>query len=114
MKMEINDYQNNIRNFINYPPEIGPFTVILSLQDNLGKLSEKINKSLIEEHGGFTKEGRTKIAISLGDILFDISNMAYDLGYTLNDIISLNIMKHTMEKEKEEKEKSTDIPTDSK
>ena len=101
--MEINDYQVQIRDYIDYPPELGPFSVILSLQNNVGNLSSKLNEALIKDHGNFTKENRMKTAISLGDILFDICNMAADLDYSMNDIISLNLMKHRMTIEKEKK-----------
>ena len=107
--MEINEYQNQIRDYIDYPKELGPFSVILSLQNNVGNLSNKLNDALINDHGNFSKENRMKTAISLGDILFDITNMATDLGYSMNDIISLNIMKHQMSNEKkkeDDKEKS--------
>jgi len=92
--MEVNDYQNQILKYKDYPTEIGPFTVIMTLQSNIGKLSEKLNKVLLDKHGSFEQEDKFKTIISLGDILFDITNIATDLGYTLNDVISINLMKH--------------------
>ena len=91
--MEINEYQTQIRNFIEYPVEIGPFTVILELQKNVGNLSEKLNKVLINDHGSFSQEDKIKVAISLGDILNNISNIATDLSLTMNDVISINMTK---------------------
>ena len=44
--MDIIEYQNNIRNFIDYPVEVGPYSVILSLSENIGILSDKLNKVL--------------------------------------------------------------------
>ena len=102
--MEINEYQTKIRNFIEYPVEVGPFTVILELQKNVGNLSEKLNKVLINDHGSFTKVTKTKAIISLGDILNNICNIAYDLGFDMNDVIGMNITKHNMEVEKKIKE----------
>lgn len=99
--MEVNEYQTTIRNYVDYPQELGPFSVILSMQNNVGSLANKLNDALINDHGNFSKENRMKTAISLGDILFDLTNMATDLGYTMNDIISLNLMKHRMASEKE-------------
>ena len=93
--MEINEYQTQIRNFIEYPIEIGPFTVILDLQKNVGILSEKLNKVLVTDHGSFDNKDKLKVAISLGDILNNIANIATDLNLTMNDIISLNITKHS-------------------
>jgi hypothetical protein len=40
--MEINEYQSQIRDYGDYPLELGPFSVILSLQNNVGKLSAKL------------------------------------------------------------------------
>ena len=91
--MEINEYQTKIRNFIEYPVEVGPFTVILELQKNVGNLSEKLNKVLINDHGSFSQEDKIKVAISLGDILNNISNIATDLSLTMNDVISINMTK---------------------
>lgn len=102
--MDINDYQTQIRNYINYPPELGPFAVILDLQNNVGILANKLNKSLIEDHGNFTKVSKTKVIISLGDILNNVCNMAFDLGFDMNDVIGMSITKHNMEVEKKQKE----------
>ena len=93
--MEINDYQLQIRNFATYPVDIGPFTVILELQNNVGNLSQKLNKVLVNDHGTFSNEDKFKVAISLGDILNNISNIATDLNLTMNDIISINLTKHS-------------------
>jgi len=102
--MEINDYQKQIRDYINYPVELGPFSVILDLQNNVGILANKLNDSLINDHGSFTKITKTKVIITLGDILNDICNMAFDLGFDMNDVIGMNITKHNMETEKKLKE----------
>lgn len=98
--MDINEYQHTIRNYIDYPKEIGPYSVILALQEHVGTLSGKLNKVLKQDGGQFTKEESTKAIISLGDILFDICNLAYDLDYNMNEVISYNLLKHQMEQEK--------------
>ena len=98
--MDINEYQTKAREWIDYPTEIGPYSIILALQEHIGALSGKLNKVLKQDGGQFTKEESTKAAISLGDILFDICNLAYDLKYNMNDVISLNMLKHQMEQEK--------------
>ena len=95
--MEINDYQKTIREYLDYPVELGPFSVILDLQNNVGILANKLNDALINDHGSFTKVTKTKAIISLGDILNNICNIAYD-------VIGMNITKHNMEVEKKRKE----------
>ncbi len=101
--MDINEYQDKIKEYVNYPKEIGPYSTILALMQDTGKLSEKLNNTLINDRGSFDKKSSLNVLISLGDILFDICNMTSDLGYTMNDVISLNLMKHT--KNAEEKNK---------
>ena len=98
--MDINEYQTKAREWIDYPTEIGPYSIILALQEHVGILSGKLNKVLKQDGGQFTKEESTKAAISLGDILFDICNLAYDLKYNMNEVVSLNMLKHQMEQEK--------------
>ena len=93
--MEINEYQTQIRNFAEYPVDIGPFTVILDLQKNVGILSDKLNKVLVVDHGSFSREDKFKAAISLGDILNNISNIATDLGLSMDDVISINLTKNS-------------------
>jgi NTP pyrophosphatase (non-canonical NTP hydrolase) len=100
ISMEINEYQTKAREWIDYPTEIGPYSIILALQEHVGSLSGKLNKVLKQDGGQFTKEESTKAAISLGDILFDICNLAYDLNHTMDEVISLNMLKHQMEQEK--------------
>lgn len=97
--MEANEYQNEIRKYSNYPQEVGPFTVILTLQNNVGKLSAKLNKVLVNDHGAFNKEDKVKVMISLGDIINDVTNIASDIGFTLDDVLSLNITKYANSKE---------------
>lgn len=99
--MEINEYQTQIRNFVEYPVEIGPFTVILDLQKNVGTLSDKLNKVLVSDHGSFSREDKFKVAISLGDVLNNISNIATDLGLTMNDIVSINLTKNAKKPDNE-------------
>jgi len=45
------------------------------------------------ENGVFSDEEKAKVAISLGDILNNITNMASDLNISLDEIIALNLKK---------------------
>ena len=91
--MDITEYQENISQFIDYHKELGPFQLILRLSNNVGILSNKLYNILNTTNGEFTDEEKIKIAISLGDILQDIANMASDLNITLDEVIALNIKK---------------------
>ena len=98
--MELNECQLMLRNYIDYPPELGPFSCAFSLWTNTGKLSEKMHDVLENKHGEFEDRDKGRIAISISDILFDISNIAYDMGYTLDDIVNLQIRKKELERRK--------------
>ena len=99
--MDFNTYQENARQFANYHKELGPFSVILSLVSNVGTLSNKLYYALEGNDGGFSDEEKLKVAISLGDIIYDISNIAADLQINLGEIIALNLKKLEMIKEQE-------------
>ena len=95
--MDINEYQIKIQEYKNYPEEIGPYSSILSLTKNIGRLSEKLNDVLINDHGNFDQRKSLNVIITLGDILFDITQMTSDLKYNMSDVISINLMKHDKE-----------------
>lgn len=91
--MNINDYQDNVRQFSTYHKELGPFQLILDLTYNTGVLNNKLYNILQDKQGEFTNEEKIKLAISLGDIINNIANMASDLNITMEEILALNIKK---------------------
>ena len=91
--MNINEYQDNVSQFADYHKELGPFQLILRLSNNVGILSDKLYNILQDKHGEFTDEEKIKIAISLGDIINDVANMASDLNITLEEILAINTKK---------------------
>lgn len=102
--MEIGNYQAEIRNYIDYHVELGPFSIILDLVNNIGVLSNKLHRVLEENRGTFSEMDKNKVAISIGDIMFDITNMATDLGLNMDEILGLNLRKQSLLKEKRIKE----------
>ena len=94
--MEFNVYQENARQFANYHKELGPFSVILDLISNVGILGNKLYMALENNEGGFSDEEKAKVAISLGDIINNISNIASDLNINMDEIIALNLRKLTL------------------
>lgn len=94
--MELEQYQQKVRSYANYPLELGPYAIILNLQEDIGTLSGKL-RSLIDTismQGNLSKEDKQRIGITIGDILFDIANMATDMQLSLEEISLLNIRKH--------------------
>ncbi|PEM90708.1 hypothetical protein CN639_11175 [Bacillus toyonensis] len=65
-----------------------------------GEVADIVKKAIFHGHGfdpahcPGEEEGNThKIALELGDILYYISIMSHEMGYTLEDIAQMNISK---------------------
>ncbi|MEW9578584.1 nucleoside triphosphate pyrophosphohydrolase family protein [Bacillus toyonensis] len=72
----------------------------LGLSGEAGEVADIVKKAIFHGHGfdpahcPGEEEGNThKIALELGDILYYISIMSHEMGYTLEDIAQMNIAK---------------------
>ncbi|HDR7801514.1 TPA: nucleoside triphosphate pyrophosphohydrolase family protein [Bacillus tropicus] len=72
----------------------------LGLSGESGEVADIVKKAIFHGHGfdpahcPGEEEGNThKIALELGDILYYISIMSHEMGYTLEDIAQMNITK---------------------
>ncbi|MFJ8216450.1 nucleoside triphosphate pyrophosphohydrolase family protein [Bacillus cereus] len=72
----------------------------LGLSGESGEVADIVKKAIFHGHGfdpahcPGEEEGNThKIALELGDILYYISIMSHEMGYTLEDIAQMNIAK---------------------
>lgn len=99
--MDLSEYQESIKNYAKYPPELGAFTTIYGIISNTGILSEKIQEILNRNDPTILPEEKMKLAITLGDILQWLSFTASSIDYDLSQIAALNLRKNEMIKEKE-------------
>lgn len=74
----------------------------LGLSGESGEVADIVKKAIFHGHGfdpahcSGEEDGNThKIALELGDILYYISIMSHEMGYTLEDIAQMNITKLT-------------------
>ncbi|AJQ59285.1 nucleotide pyrophosphohydrolase [Bacillus thuringiensis] len=74
----------------------------LGLSGESGEVADIVKKAIFHGHGfdpahcPGEEDGNThKIALELGDILYYISIMSHEMGYTLEDIAQMNIAKLT-------------------
>ncbi|PGT79483.1 nucleotide pyrophosphohydrolase [Bacillus cereus] len=72
----------------------------LGLTGEAGEVADVVKKAIFHGHGFDPAhcprevEGNThKIALELGDILYYLSIMSHEMGYTLEDIAQMNIAK---------------------
>jgi len=98
--MEINEYQNQTKNYLPYPPELGPFYNTICLQNDIGNLSNKVKELMDNPEQKIDKQYALKMAINLGDIMGHVSNLANDIGMTLEELCALNLRKLQMERDK--------------
>ena len=91
--MELNEYQRQALVTATYPEEHAIFYPVLGLNGEAGEVAEKVKKVLRDNEGVFTEEKRQEIAKELGDVLWYLSTLANDIGYTLEEIGEMNINK---------------------
>lgn len=77
-------YPNVGRNFI-YPT--------LGLVGEAGEVAEKIKKVLRDDGGRITAEKRDNLEKELGDVLWYVSQLAFEVGLNLDKIAENNIAK---------------------
>ncbi|WP_243820989.1 nucleoside triphosphate pyrophosphohydrolase family protein [Bacillus thuringiensis] len=78
----------------------GVLNAALGLTGEAGEVADVVKKAIFHGHGfdpaycPGEEEGNThKIALEIGDILYYISIMSHERGYTLGDIAQMNISK---------------------
>lgn len=92
--MEFNDYQQRARQTALYPNKDNNFIYpTLGLVGEAGEVAEKIKKVLRDNGGIITLEKKEEIKKELGDVLWYVSNLAYELDIGLEDIAQGNIEK---------------------
>jgi hypothetical protein len=99
--MELNSYQEQLKNYEKYPKELGPYYLILGVQSEVGKLSEKLKIMLDSNETEVSERDKTGISISIGDIILYLSSIASSLNIPLDNIAALSLRKLSLLKEKE-------------
>lgn len=98
--MDAFEYQTQIKNFADYPLELGPYYTILGIYDELGKLSEKLRESLKNREGDFSQRDLQRLEISIGDIMFYLVTMCNDLNINIDSVLNINLKKQNLLKQK--------------
>lgn len=92
--MNFDDYQEKSRKTALYP-EVGKNYIYptIGLAGETGEVSEKIKKVIRDKGGKIDDETREMIKKELGDVLWYVSQLASELGLSLDDIAEKNIEK---------------------
>lgn len=65
----------------------------LKLNGEAGEIAEKVGKALRDDASQITRERRTDLLLELGDVLWYVSALADELGYSLCEVANANIKK---------------------
>lgn len=87
---EFNEYQDFAQETAIYPIDMLVIYPTLGLVGEAGEVADKIKKVYRDNDRRFDAERRESIARELGDVLWYLANVATDLGYTLEEIATMN------------------------
>ena len=90
--MDLNDYQSKARITARYPVSQGLVYCALGLCGESGEVADKL-KRVYRDHGGDLEAARESIGRELGDVLWYVANLAHELGFTLEQVASMNVEK---------------------
>lgn len=99
--MEINEYQKMALETAVYPEEYKTIYPALGMNGEAGEVADKVKKVLrdfvvVRDSKGaivLPTERREELAKEVGDVLWYVATMAYDLGYSLEEIAVMNYQK---------------------
>ena len=93
-QLTLNEYQEAANKTAIYPVGRGAITyTILGLNGEAGELANKLKK-VIRDDGGVISEAKgLDMAAELGDVLWYVSMVARELGFSLEDIGEMNLEK---------------------
>lgn len=99
--MELNEYQKCALETAVYPREFKIIYPALGMAGEAGEVADKVKKVLrdfvvLRDAKGsiiLPDEKRQELAKEVGDVLWYVATMAYDLGFTLEEIGAMNYEK---------------------
>lgn len=100
--MDFNEYQKKAVETAIYPEKHRIIYPAVGLGDEAGEVLGKISKWLRGDDGDgeMTKDRKEAIKGELGDVMWFVSNLANDLGFTLEEVAKFNIEKLQSRKER--------------
>jgi len=92
--MTFEEYQKKSRKTAKYPDAGGNFIYpTLGLAGEAGEVADKIKKVIRDDGGEVLPDKKKDIEGELGDVLWYISQLATELGLSLEDVAAKNIEK---------------------
>ena len=98
--MDINEYQNKARETALYPSNQGLVYCALGLTGEAGEVADKIKKIIRDKGGVVSAEDRMALAKELGDVLWYLANLSFELNLALDFVALENVEKLSSRKER--------------
>ena len=93
-KLDFNLYQKHARKTAIYPNLGNNFVYpTLGLTGEAGEVAEKIKKVIRDKNGLIDKNTRRELKKELGDVLWYLTNLATEIGLSLEEIARTNLKK---------------------
>lgn len=89
--MDFNEYQMEAIDTAVYPKLNGLTYAVLGLVGESGEVAEKMKKMMRDEIP--LEDVKRDIGYELGDVLWYLANLANEIGMTLDDVATLNLLK---------------------
>jgi NTP pyrophosphatase (non-canonical NTP hydrolase) len=92
--MTFEEYQNEAKKTAIYPNCGKNFIYpTLGLAGEAGEVSEKVKKIIRDKGGVIDKETKEELTKELGDVLWYVSQIAFEIGVSLEEVAQKNIEK---------------------
>ena len=98
---EFKEYGKFVESMKVYPYTSHIIYPALGLCGESGEVAEKIKKIIRDKGGVYTPEDKTEILKELGDVLFYVTALSQDLGFSLGEVAENNIQKLTSRKQRD-------------
>ena len=93
LSMTFDQYETEASSTRIYNEGIKVIYPTIGLAGETGEVADKVKKVIRDHCGNFDESNRKEIAKELGDVLWYLTSIANDLGYSLEDIAKMNIEK---------------------
>jgi NTP pyrophosphatase (non-canonical NTP hydrolase) len=92
--MDLNQYQTSALQTAIYPNRGANFPYpALGLVGEAGEVADKLKKVIRDNDGVLTDSVRDAVAKELGDVMWYLAVLAYEMDYDLNSIAQINLDK---------------------
>jgi NTP pyrophosphatase (non-canonical NTP hydrolase) len=99
--MNFNDYQKKAKTTAIYPKqEHALWYPALGLTGEAGEVADKVKKIMRDHNGIINNRHRIELTKEMGDVLWYLAMLSYELGVDLDDVACENIKKITSRKKR--------------